>query len=323
MKKTFISILGSSVLLGSMTVPAFASTYNFNGDNNGTINITDNSKNYTTNVNITFNDLSGFGWAKNAIQQMAKKGIISGIGGNKFAPAQHITRAQFATLLVREFHLKANNPTQDFVDVPPTLPNGKPNWQFQYVEAAKDYFDAYADLNGGYDFRPNQDVTREDAAVTLVKVLTKAGIIQMDSDAQVQDVLQNYQDLNTVPTSLQPYIATAITNDLMKGDGNGKFAPDRPIRRAEAAVILNKILNQLVVVPGDNSSSQTQTSGQTSDSGTTGSNQTSSTSSTTVTTDNYGNTSGQSSSSTQNTTSNQTNTSDQTDSSNTSVTNGQ
>ncbi|UOF91529.1 S-layer homology domain-containing protein [Fodinisporobacter ferrooxydans] len=259
MKKLLATVTAVTTIatIAGGTVPAFASTYNFHGihmrGNHNSINIQDNSTNYNFTTNITFNDLGNFRWAAKAIEDMAKKGIIKGMGKHQFDPGQSITRAQFAVLVTKQFGLQTSTTaTQDFADVPPTLANGKPNWAFPYVEATKDYFDATANLSGGYNFNPSQPMRREDVAVTLVKIMEKLNLVQPDSSDQVQQVLANYQDLDQVPGSLQTYIATAITNNLMKGDGNGNFAPLRPLRRAEAAVLLDRISSQMVVVPGDN-----------------------------------------------------------------------
>ena len=48
-----------------------------------------------------FTDVSAGDWYYDAVMNAARKGLIQGIGGNSFAPAKQLTRAEFITLIVR------------------------------------------------------------------------------------------------------------------------------------------------------------------------------------------------------------------------------
>lgn len=48
-----------------------------------------------------FTDVSAGDWYYNAVMNAASKGLIQGTGGNNFAPAKQLTRAEFVTLIVR------------------------------------------------------------------------------------------------------------------------------------------------------------------------------------------------------------------------------
>ena len=48
-----------------------------------------------------FNDLSGYGWAKGAINAVATANIFKGKGGNTFAPGEKITYAEIITAIIR------------------------------------------------------------------------------------------------------------------------------------------------------------------------------------------------------------------------------
>jgi len=54
-----------------------------------------------------FDDLAGYGWASEAIGELAEKGIVNGVGNNKFDPGGNLSRAMFVTMLGRAFNAGA------------------------------------------------------------------------------------------------------------------------------------------------------------------------------------------------------------------------
>ena len=55
-------------------------------------------------VSVEFTDVPSSHWAHASISEMADKGIMSGVGNNKFAPDTTLTGAQFVTMIVRHFY---------------------------------------------------------------------------------------------------------------------------------------------------------------------------------------------------------------------------
>lgn len=51
----------------------------------------------------TFTDLTGYNWAKPAIENMAAQGILSGVGNQKYAPAANVTVTEFASMAMRAY----------------------------------------------------------------------------------------------------------------------------------------------------------------------------------------------------------------------------
>lgn len=167
MKKLLATVSVFSILSLS-AIPAFAAEKNGNVNVKGNHNHVkiDNSIKVENNLNINLVDIGGH-WAEKYIRDLVSKGILEGDENQHFNPDQHVTREQFAAMVTRMFHLKNTSATQDFNDVPAK------RWSYNVVEATKDYFDAYKDLNGGYDFLPAEGAQRQDVTVTLVKVLMK------------------------------------------------------------------------------------------------------------------------------------------------------
>lgn len=109
----------------------------------------------------TFEDLNGH-WAKADVEVLASKLVVKGMSPNRFAPENEITRAEFASLLVRAMGISEVN-TSKFPDVKST------NWFAGAVNAA-----AKAGLVDGFEdgtFRPSANITREQMAVMLKRML--------------------------------------------------------------------------------------------------------------------------------------------------------
>lgn len=245
--KKLLATLSVFSMLSLSALPAFAAESNGNTNINGNhdkIQVKNNTE--VNNYNITLDDIGGH-WAEKYIKDLVSKGILQGDENHHFNPDQHVTREQFAAMVARMFHLKNTSTTQDFVDVP------QKRWSFNVVEATKDYFDAYKDLNGGYDFQPTEGAQRQDVTVTLVKVLMKVNtsIQLMDPSAADQLLRSKFKDVDNIATVLRPYVATAVQNNLIQGDDQGRFNPDRTLTRAEAATLLDRLsdLNIVVGVP--------------------------------------------------------------------------
>ncbi|GIM45620.1 hypothetical protein DNHGIG_11690 [Collibacillus ludicampi] len=263
MKKmvTTLSVLST---LSLSAVPAFAQS-NGNikivGKGHAVQNIHITNTTNIINNKIELNDINGH-WAEKYIRDLVGKGILSGKGNKRFEPNATVKRDEFATMVTRYFHLKNTSNTQDFNDVPPN------SWEFKYVEAAKDYFDKFRDLIGGYDFHPEDGARRQDVTVTLVKILMQLdpSIQLMDADSADQLLHENFSDADQITPALRPYVATAVKYDLVHGNKDGTFAPNRVLTRAEAATLLDRLQNTGVAV---DVGSTTTTSGDATSAGTT------------------------------------------------------
>lgn len=183
-----------------------------------------------------FNDLAPDHWARNAVREMAKRKILTGMGNNKFEPNAQVTRAQFATMLVKGLGLPFDESSgQTFTDV------GPQDWSYKFVEAAKDYLTGYKSASGGVLFHPHMPAVREDMAVAIVKA---RGL----SPATDLSVLDSFSDSQLISENLRPYVAAAVNAGLMRGYENGAFRPQGKLTRAEAAVLMYKVIQAEKVV---------------------------------------------------------------------------
>lgn len=179
----------------------------------------------------SFTDVPRSHWAYKEITAMAEKGIIKGYEDGKFRPNNHITRAEFAKIMIAAAGIDINKRDlkQTFEDVP------KWHWAFYYVEYAKPYLTGYKS-GSRYTYKPDQYAVREDIAVALVRLLGYDRNHKPDLS-----VVSRFKDDEKISPALRPYIAISIQTDLMKGY-NGYFRPQDEITRAEAASLLYRAL---------------------------------------------------------------------------------
>ncbi len=197
-----------------------------------------------------FDDLSGYGWAQGAIDALAQLGIFRGEGAHHFQPAGHLTRAEFAALMDRLFHLPPPSTPETFVDVLPGY------WAYSDIEAAAPYMSAFQ-VPGGTAFEPQLDITRIEVAATIGRIEVSENLAQLPSPAQAQAEWNQFTDGNQVPAGLMQYAAVALQMGFMQGYPNGSFGVDNQLTRAEAAVLLYRVLQSTETVGGSGTGGST------------------------------------------------------------------
>ncbi|MCR4435760.1 MAG: S-layer homology domain-containing protein [Clostridiales bacterium] len=196
----------------------------------------------TDNINI-FEDVDKDFWAYQAILDLTKRGILNGYSDKTFKPNANVTRSEFAKMLTKTLNLTSTGNTQTFADVPPS------SWEYNAVEAAKNYLTGYQTSNGTLYFYGSRNAVREDMAVALVKALN----LTVESDnGQLQQI---YTDYNAISPNLRNYVYTAYKDGIMIGS-NGMFAPQGNLTRAQAATLLERALQKTEKVTVDDSDSQ-------------------------------------------------------------------
>jgi len=188
--------------------------------------------------NIIFIDITNnYKWAENDIYYFVEQGVIQGVGNNKFAPGEKVTREQFAKMMVLGFRATLKSPDEGtFADI------NKTNWSYDYIETCKDFLTGYVNPFGGKPtFRPEEAATREDMAVALVRIMGYS-----ENDVQDENYLnRNFDDSNDVSPGLKKYMTIAVEKGIMQGY-NGRLRPNDNINRAEAVALLSRATKQAV-----------------------------------------------------------------------------
>ena len=173
-----------------------------------------------------FDDLDGYTWAKDAVNKLFEKGIISGRGSRVFAPQEKVTRQEFVKMIVCLTDSYDETAECDFEDT------DKNSWYYRYVASAvkKGLIFGISDTEFGTDAL----ITREQIAVIANRILNE----KSDED----------QVIYTDDSEIAEYAKEAVYNikklGIMSGYGDGTFGPKNPATRAEAAVICLNLLNK-------------------------------------------------------------------------------
>ena len=182
---------------------------------------------------VSFNDMTGH-WAEETVSDMASRLIISGVGNNAFVPDSKITRAQFTAIVVRALGLKCNKDAA-FTDV------SSENWYHDPAAAAY----KYGIVLGGADgrFRPNDDITRQEAMVMVSRAMEIARMDTTITDEEASSALSGFTDSGMIPGWAEDAAATAVESGIVSGS-NGKLRPNDKISRAETAVMVQRLLEK-------------------------------------------------------------------------------
>ncbi|MDR4022302.1 MAG: S-layer homology domain-containing protein, partial [Eubacteriales bacterium] len=187
-----IAVLIAAVMTAQMSVPAFA---------------------------LEYSDVPRDHWAYSEIQKAGEIGFMSGMGDGTFGLGQNVTRAQFVSMLVRMFGWSASEGT-GFSDVAPG------DWYYSDVLTASDM--GVLDTTETY-FRPNDNITREEMAVMIIKALGYGELAEEIANDGVpfSDVTEN-----------KGYISLAYEFGIISGRGGSIFDPNGTALREDAAAMM-------------------------------------------------------------------------------------
>lgn len=183
-------------------------------------------------------------WAKDEVETMASKLIVNGVGEELFAPERNVTRAEFAAMLARGLGLELRSYDASYSDVSAS------DWFAESIGTA-----SQAGLIQGYEdgsFGPDASITREQMAVMLFRALTFAGShseLSADEAAiEAELTLDSFLDASSIAGWSRSAVAEAVNQDLMQGMNETRFAPKSLATRAQAAVVLTRLLRQLAFI---------------------------------------------------------------------------
>jgi len=166
-------------------------------------------------------DIKGH-WAETAILSLVGRQAIDGYPDGSFKPQQTITRAEFATVLVKALGLQAQSGKM-FEDT-------TRHWAKDYIRTAY-----AADIIEGYDaehFGPDDLITREQMAVMIIKA---TGLMAADQEL-------TFSDSAEVSPWAVNWVRTAAHHGLMKGYTDDSFKPLANASRAEAVIVIFNVL---------------------------------------------------------------------------------
>ncbi|WNR43519.1 S-layer homology domain-containing protein [Paenibacillus roseipurpureus] len=184
---------------------------------------------------VSFGDTTSVkAWAGRQIQVAAAKGILEGRAEQTFDPNGFVTRAEFAKMIVKTFSLQDDQATENFADVSDS------DWYKVYVASAVKNGIVNGKEAGKFD--PNGKITRAEMAVMSSRALALKGVTL--NPAKVDEVLKGFTDATAINTSLKDGVALAANEGIIIGEEGNAFNPNANSTRAQAAVVIYRLLNK-------------------------------------------------------------------------------
>ena len=168
-----------------------------------------------------------------AIEALAARGIIDGKSDGNFDPTGSMTRAEFATIVVRALGLTPVD-TGAFVDVDSTA------WYASYVGAAS----TYALINGVGEgwFNPDGTITRQEAAVMVSRAAQLCGLETEMDTAAVRNMLAQFPDYMTSAEWARAQLAFCYQEGILS-QTELNIRPQDAVTRAEVAQMIFNLLS--------------------------------------------------------------------------------
>lgn len=182
----------------------------------------------TVSTNNGFADTKDIEWANEAICVLAENKILSGVDGVNFMPYREITREEFSKMIFLAFNLQRKDGKMSaFADCE------KDAWYYPYVDAL------YSSeiINGISEelFGVGSFITRQDAAAILERV---AGYY--NKNMSKEDM--HYTDTSEIAEYANSAVSKLSKSGIITGFDDGSFKPQSSITRAQAAVMIYRMM---------------------------------------------------------------------------------
>ena len=226
---------------------------------------------------IAFTDMDGH-WSEEVVTRLANEFVVQGDGNGKFSPDRSVTRAEFLKMVMDAAGIVGHAYREG-----ECLDAKQEDWFCYYVQGAADkgiipvemtgiednYFttQAFAGLETvtktlaeatedkeavtadvysyeGGKFNGNTPITREEMAALVMNCMSykmkNASDWDMSSYSASKDT---FKDIAEVSPSYANAVEAAYMHGFINGMGDGTFAPKKGLTRAEAAVVVDRLMN--------------------------------------------------------------------------------
>lgn len=162
-------------------------------------------------------------WAHNDIKKFIENNYVE-LKNNKFRPNNNMTRGEFANLINNVFELMEE--TDNYFD---DMSENNIYFEDALIARQAGYISGYEDNT----FRPDKSISRQEVAkiLCLIMELEEKG-----------NRLSEFDDYNRVSNWSKSYINAVLEAKYFNGYPDNTFKPLNNVKRAEAVVILNNII---------------------------------------------------------------------------------
>ena len=178
-------------------------------------------------VSVTACAKESYDWAKTEVSYCQKNGIMTGDDKGNLNLGGTLTRAEMAKMLTEAFELEPDSDAS-FSDL-------KGNeWYYEYAQSIKCCMTA-----PGLNFYPNEAVTREEFASTLVL----ASGLKPSSLCNLRVLTDNFKDADEVSSKYKTLLSVAVERAYYRGE-DYFLRPTDTLKRVEVCAMLYRVLEK-------------------------------------------------------------------------------
>lgn len=174
-------------------------------------------------------------WARQHIEDLVQRGIMSGYEDGTYRPNLTITRAEFTVLLVKALDLSPSTRTHPFTDL------DKDKWYTPFIATA--HSEGLIAGKTATTFNPQALIARQEMSAIIARALTKKGIDAIESTEAFLD--DSDIALYAKPAVKKLQHLAIVSGKVKAANGKYYFKPLDSSTRAEAAVMVGKFLKQV------------------------------------------------------------------------------
>lgn len=166
-----------------------------------------------------FTDLSQH-WAKSVMMRLCSNGIVSGYGDNTIRPDAQVSAAEFLTMTVKSLGFTAEA--------------GDGYWAAPYIQKAVEMGLIEPEEYSDYSIA----LTRSQAAKIAANALSDTNVAD---ETAVKAKIYDYAEIDE---QYKPYVLVVYDKKIVNGNHENCFEPARTITRAEAGVIIGRLIDK-------------------------------------------------------------------------------
>lgn len=180
-----------------------------------------------------FTDIYSVEWAREAIENLAKSGIVNGKGNRIFKPNDYVTREEFLKMLILSLKISHDSETgKIFSDVSDEM------WYATYVKIGYELGIAKGIGNG--EFGIGKNITRQDMAAMMYNAIKAMSIELTDTGTP-----KSFADIGEVSEYALDAVNVLCKSGIINGVDSDNFNPHGIATRAQAAQVIYNLLSVL------------------------------------------------------------------------------